>query len=114
VFAALLLVVVWGPAPALRQIGYIVAFGVLLALGVHALRRQTAREFPDAQAGDAMSAIRGWNAERGHAAIPASVVVGGNGGSRIADLERLTRLHDSGALSDAEFTAEKAALRNGS
>jgi len=49
VFFALLLVVVWGPTPATRQIAYIVAFAVLLALGVHTLRRQTATEFPDAQ-----------------------------------------------------------------
>ncbi len=49
VFFALLLVIVWGPTPATRQLAYIVAFAVLLALGVHTLRRQTATEFPDAQ-----------------------------------------------------------------
>ncbi len=58
VYFALLLVIVWGPTPATRQLPYIVAFIVLLALGVHALRRQTAREFPDAQSGDTMRSIR--------------------------------------------------------
>jgi hypothetical protein len=46
VFGVLLLVIVWGPTPATRQVAYIVLFVVLLALGVEALRRQTAREFP--------------------------------------------------------------------
>jgi hypothetical protein len=112
VFAALLLLVIWGPAPALRQLGYIIAFAVLLALSVHTLRRQTASEFPDVQSGDAMNAIRGWYAERRHPAMPAPVPVtaGDNGGSHVAELERLARLHDSGALTDAEFAAEKAAL----
>jgi len=48
VFGVLLLVIVWGPTAATRQIAYIVLFVVLLVLGVEALRRQTAREFPDA------------------------------------------------------------------
>jgi hypothetical protein len=33
---------------------------------------------------------------------------GGAGGDRIAELERLARLRDSGALSESEFQAEKA------
>jgi hypothetical protein len=48
VFGVLLVVIVWGPTPATRQVAYIVLFVVLLVLGVEALRRQTAREFPDA------------------------------------------------------------------
>jgi hypothetical protein len=42
----LLVLVIWGPTPALRQIGWIVVFAALLALGVTLLRRQTALEFP--------------------------------------------------------------------
>ena len=115
VYAALLLLVIWGPAPATRQIGYVAAFAVLLAFGVHSLRLQAAREFPDARAADATTQVRSWYAERKHAAGPpaAAAAVPGTG-SRISELERLARLHDSGSLSDAEFTAEKAALRNGS
>ena len=113
VFAALLLLIIWGPVPATRQLGYIVAYAVLLTLGVHSLRRQTASEFPNANAGDAMGSIRSWYAERGQPHPPASVAAGGNGG-RIVELERLARLHDSGALTDAEFTAEKAAISKSS
>ncbi len=114
VYAALLLVIVWGPTPATRQLGYIAAFAVLLGLGVTSLRRQTASEFPDAQPGEAISGIRGWYAERHAPAAPTPAPTGaGENGSRVADLERLARLHDSGALTDAEFATEKAALRNG-
>jgi hypothetical protein len=113
VYAVLLLVVVWGPAPAFRQLGYIIAFAVLLTIGVHTLRRQTASEFPDAQAGDTMASIRGWNAARQQPSTPAPVAAAGDGDSRVADLERLARLHDNGSLTDAEFATEKTALGNG-
>jgi hypothetical protein len=42
-----LLVLAWGPTPALRNFIPIVLIGVILALGVAALRTQAAREFPD-------------------------------------------------------------------
>jgi hypothetical protein len=42
----LLLLVAWGPTPALRNIWWILVFAVLLALGVTMLRRETALEFP--------------------------------------------------------------------
>jgi hypothetical protein len=112
VYGALLLLVLWAPAPAFRQIGYIIAFAVLLTLGVYVLRRQTASEFPDAQAGDTMSSIREWNAARHQPATPAVATAGANGG-RVAELERLAQLHDNGSLTDAEFATEKTALRNG-
>jgi hypothetical protein len=113
VYGALLLLVLWAPAPAFRQLGYIIAFAVLLTLGVHTLRRQTASEFPDAQAGDTMASIRTSKAGRQQPATPALATGGANGG-RVAELERLARLHDNGSLTDAEFATEKAALQNGS
>jgi hypothetical protein len=105
--------VAWGPAPATRQLGYITAYAVLLTLGVHTLRRQTASEFPNAQAGATMKSIRTWYADRGHPAPPLPLAAGANGG-RITELERLARLHDSGSLTDDEFATEKAALSSGS
>jgi len=54
-----------GPVPAFRQLGYIAAFAVLLALGVHRLRRETASEFPAVQSGDALNMIGWWYPERG-------------------------------------------------
>jgi hypothetical protein len=113
VYGTLLLLVLWAPAPAFRQLGYIVAFAVLLTLGVHALRRQTASEFPGAQAGDTMASIRAGRADRPQPGTPAVATAGATGG-RVADLERLSQLHDKGSLTDAEFATEKAALRNGS
>jgi hypothetical protein len=58
VFLALLLVVLWGPTPATRQVPYIIGIAVLLVLGMDSLRRQTAMEFPDAQAADTIRSIR--------------------------------------------------------
>jgi hypothetical protein len=42
----LLLLVAWGPTPALRNVWWILVFAVLLAFGVTMLRRETALEFP--------------------------------------------------------------------
>jgi hypothetical protein len=99
-----LLVLVWAPTPAFRHIVPILIVAALLALGVELLRRQTAREFPDAQAGDAMANLRAWwAARRGHPAAEA-----GNG--HVKELERLAYLHDTGALTDEEYTKEKGLL----
>jgi hypothetical protein len=46
---AYLLLVLWGPTHALRVLWGIVLLGALLALGVWALRRETLREFPEAE-----------------------------------------------------------------
>lgn len=115
VYIALLLVILWGPTPATRQLPYIIGFIVLLAIGVAGLRRQTANEFPDAEPGDSLHFIRAWRAEGRHSPAPsaASTPAATNGG-HIAELERLAQLHDRGALTDAEFATEKATLSNGS
>jgi len=113
VFLALLLLVVWGPTPATRQVPYIIGIAVLLVLGVESLRRQTAREFPDAQAADTIRSIRGLYG-RAPTTPTAPPIAGGANGGRVSELERLALLHDRGALTDAEFAAEKAVLANGS
>jgi cytochrome b561 len=115
VYIALLLVVVWGPTPATRQIPYIIGFIVLIAIGVHVLRAQAAREYPNAQAGDTMRSIHAWNAQRRQPVAPAPMPVAAeHDGGRVAGLERLAQLHANWALTDAEFAAEKAVLLNGS
>ncbi|MGO9753500.1 MAG: SHOCT domain-containing protein [Solirubrobacteraceae bacterium] len=115
VYMALLLVILWGPTPATRQIAYIIGFIVLLGLGVHALRRQTAREFPEAHAGDTGRALHAWFSARRRGAVPVAASAGpGGAGGRVVELERLAQLHDRGSLTDAEFAAEKAALTNAS
>ena len=76
------------------------------------LERMTALEFPDARSGQTAAALRGWFAERRQALTTSTPEPAASG--RIDDLERLARLHDSGALTDAEFAAQKAAvLENG-
>jgi hypothetical protein len=114
VYVALLFVILWGPTPATRQLPYIVGFIVLLAVGVHALRGQTAREFPIAQAGEPLTAVRTWYGGRERPDRPAAdSVLEGVADAHVAELERLSRLHDRGSLTDAEFASEKAALKNG-
>jgi hypothetical protein len=96
---------------------------VLVWIGVEALRRQTAVEFPDAQFGDSMSGMRErvghWRASRHRrgAPPPAAPMAGGAGPSilwsqdeLLSRLERLVALRDAGALTDAEFASEKATL----
>src|SRR3954449_8566917 len=90
----LLVLVAWGPTPALRNILWILLFAGLLALGVTMLRRETALEFP---AGVAAAGTSG------------TVVPG-----RLDELERLVALHDRGDLTDEEFAAQKTLLATNS
>jgi Short C-terminal domain len=115
----LLLVVIWGPTPAFRQFAWIALIAALLALGVTALRRQTAVEFAGVHQGDAFRELRerrsqsqATRAAAQPATVAASDARGGNGG-HVAELERLATLHDRGALTDAEFESEKTHLLNG-
>lgn len=114
VYAVLLLVILWGPTPATRQLPYIIGFIVLLALGVNALRRDTAREFPDAQAGDTARSAREWVSGRRGPSVPAGAPVAReHDGEHVAELERLALLHERGSLTDEEFAAQKAELMTG-
>ena len=56
--AIVLLLIAWGPTPATRSPLPMLLLIALLALGVEALRRQTAREFPEATIGDSLDAFR--------------------------------------------------------
>ena len=79
---ALLLLVLWGPTPSTRQILPALGLAALLALGITALRRQTALEFPHAQTGDALASLRhGVQATRARwsGAGPSPAPVVGNG-----------------------------------
>jgi hypothetical protein len=63
--AIVLLLIAWGPTPATRNPLPMLFLIALLALGVEALRRQTAREFPDATIDDSLETIRGaWSGAR--------------------------------------------------
>jgi putative oligomerization/nucleic acid binding protein len=106
------LVLLWAPTPAWRQALPVLLMIGLVLLGVEALRRQTAREFPEASREEAASRRR----ER-LASLAESVrgrrAGGGPGESeqdRITELERLARLKESGAIDAAEYQREKQRL----
>jgi hypothetical protein len=100
-----LLLLAWGPTPAFRKPVLALILIALLALGVEALRRHTAREFPNASRDEAMRSMRRrWAAMRSRGDRPATT----NGSERLSELERLAALHKSGVLDDAEFKTQKA------
>ena len=100
-----LLLLAWGPTPAFRKPVLALLLIALLALGVEALRRQTAREFPNASRDEAMRRMGArWAAMRSRGDRPATT----NGSERLSELERLAALHKSGVLDDAEFKSQKA------
>ncbi len=108
----LLLLIVWAPVPATRDPVLIVVLGSLGAIGVEALRRIVAREFPEATERDLGSHVAGGlrSAYHGvrHATPPEAAA-----DARYRSLERLASLHDRGALSDDEFASEKESLLAG-
>jgi hypothetical protein len=111
-----LILLAWGPTPATKRVIPALVLVGLLALGVEVLRRQTAREFPDASREESWKRIReraggmgGW-ARRQVSSERAEERVGAGAGDRLEALERLARLRDSGVLDAAEFEREKAAI----
>ena len=90
-----LLVLIWGPIRATRNLVGIIVLVGLSALGLWAFRRATLLEFPDEPWG-------GWRLRRRLRASEED--------ERVDQLERLTALHQQGALTKQEFEAEKAAL----
>ena len=120
--AVLLLVVLWGPTPAFRNVWWILVFALLLALGVTMLRRETAREFPGIRHGQA---LHDFQAQRSHAHAPnASAAASGTTVSertepagapstgRVETLERLAALRDRGAITRDEYQTEKTQVMN--
>lgn len=109
--AILLLVVLWGPTPATREVLPVIGFAVLILFAVWIFRRETRREFPDTQPGETMARVRAWYAHmRARRAAPHALAAGTDNGSQLEALERLANLHDRGALTDEEFASEKRRL----
>jgi hypothetical protein len=94
----------WAPTPAFRQVIPALVLIALLALGVEALRRQTAREFPDARREDSFRRIRTVGRSL------AMRVRGRGEDTRLDQLERLGRMRDSGLLEPGEYEREKGRL----
>ena len=97
-----LVLIAWGPTPATRNALPALLLVALLALGVEALRRQTAREFPGASIEESVARIR-----RRVATVGARRRVHTNGQPRLDELERLARLRDEHVLDDSEYEREK-------
>jgi hypothetical protein len=115
VAAVFLLVLLWGPTPATRKLIGIVLFAALLILGVEVLRRQVAREYPNARPGETMERLRARYAafRAGRRRTEAAGAAPGSGSDRVGELERLTALHDRGAITDQEFHSQKVLLLSG-
>jgi hypothetical protein len=98
-----LVLVAWAPTPAFRQVILALALIGLLALGLEALRRQTAREYPDARREDSFPRVREWARGIGRRAPRAAA----SSDTRLDQLEQLGRLRDDGLLDADEFQREK-------
>jgi hypothetical protein len=98
----LLLLLAWSPTPATRNWLTIIIGIALAVLGLEALRRQTAREFPDAERGQ-LSFGSLWQRGDAEAATAGE-------GQRLDQLSQLGTLHAQGVLDDEEFAREKRKL----
>jgi hypothetical protein len=103
----------WGPIEGSRRLVPSLLLIALLALGVEALRRQAIREFPDRVTTASAEGLAQRIAARMREARERRVAPTGVGEQRspaeqrVAQLERLGKLRDSGVLSADEFAAEK-------
>jgi hypothetical protein len=108
-----LVLVAWGPTPAFRQVILALLLIGLLALGLEMLRRQTAREFPDARREDSFQRLREWARGIGRPRPRAPAPAAGPpavADARLDRIERLGRLREEGLLDAAEFQEEKTKL----
>jgi hypothetical protein len=93
-----LLVIIWGPVRATRNLVGVVVLVGFAALGLWAFRRLTIEEFPNEPRHSlSLSAAVPWSRTSSEE-------------QKIDALERLSALHDQGVLSDAEFEAQKAQI----
>jgi hypothetical protein len=107
-----LLVINWGPTPATRNPVPALFMIALLVAGLEALRRQTAREYPEADAAATLRRARERIARFGDRAKDVGEglgerIRGRNAGRKLDELERLAKLRDAGVLDAAEFQREK-------
>jgi hypothetical protein len=113
----LILLFWWDPTQGTHRLGPSVLLIVLLAIGAEFLRRQIVREFPDRVTTGSSEGIAASIAARMREAREQRLANRGPtegaapaGDARIAELERLAKLRDSGVLSAEEFAAEKQRL----
>lgn len=116
-----LLLIWWAPTHGFRTTGGLLVNSLLAISGFIALVVMTRREFPDAVAPD-FSQVGDWFGERWQGVQHAygrqvdrfeNRGGGSSGEDKIAELERLQKLHADGALTDEEFAAAKKSLLGG-
>ena len=103
-----LLVLFFVPSPALRLWWSVIIIGIVVALGLEFLRRRSIVEFPEAHLdieldGVKESVSKSWSSVKSRFAHNSS-------GDHVEQLQKLSELHSSGALSDEEFASAKAKL----
>lgn len=110
----------WDPVVATHRLAPSLLLIVLVLVGTEVLRRQVIREFPDAVTARSPAGIARGMAEWAAAARERRILrrseamaQAAPGGDRVALLERLGTLRDSGVLSEDEFAAEKARILAG-
>jgi hypothetical protein len=119
------LVLWWSPTPATRDVWLALGLIVLAVLGWEALRRVIVAEHPDAvrrggtmtRMRDGLHQVADWTRRGGAATaavvrehVPASSAASSAADERLAQLERLGRLRESGVLDADEFAAQKTAI----
>ncbi|HET8815329.1 MAG TPA: SHOCT domain-containing protein [Solirubrobacterales bacterium] len=142
VYAALVIVVgfyfLTGPTQGLRAFLTTLVVAGMAAFGIHELRKQTEREFPEATYDDVyggtrdkvVNAVKDANIsekvgeqaaklrlpgrpDREAAEAPTATIPASEDDARLERLERLGNLREKGVLTDEEFAAEKAKLLGG-
>jgi hypothetical protein len=98
--------IAWAPTPAFRLLVPALLLIALLAAGTEALRRQTVREFPDADRRESNDRLRHWASGLGRRLSGGSTPAPAD--AHLDQLERLGRMRDSGLLDASEYKAEKA------
>ena len=97
--AIVLLLLAWDPVPSTGKVLPVILLIAVLAYGVETLRRQTAREHPDASREEALRRLR----ERLSGLRHRTPDAGPSG-----EIEKANTLLQNGAITQAEFDAIKA------
>jgi hypothetical protein len=118
-----LLLLWWGPTPATRNPALAVVLILLLVAGTEVFRREIAREHPDAASREgglgravhgAAQWVRDGSTGRKVAVVQQHVPPDPAAAhDRMDDLERLSRLRESGVLDADEFAAQKREILAG-
>jgi hypothetical protein len=100
------LLIAWAPIAAFRKPLGILVFAALFAFGTELLRRQTLAEFPGAPLRPLSARLARSLPSRHRPEDPSGLT--GSGADPLARIERLNRLRQEGALTEAEFEEEKS------